>query len=969
MLQELKDADAHGVVFWLTFALVVKLAGMFFGVLRWRLLLRGQGLQIPFLYLVQSWFIGRTIGIFLPGTIGLDGYRLYDSSRYTGEVIKCTTVVAVEKLIGIIALTGLVFVTFPLGFRLLNINLPVLAIILTILGSMVAVAFLLLLNPRVIQVIMAVIPTPNAIRTKLNKLGASATAYSGNRRELLLAVLFGILVHVGTCFMYFGTMMAIRAANTGLLDILFASPLMIYGTVLGPSVGGEGIREIVFVTMLSAKTSAAAAATLAHLGWWVGELVPFIIGAVVFVTRAKPDKEEMTEALAEARKRAAEVDASVDLHLAPEVVSDYRRKVFAVVAAGLLAGLAAGALIGLGESAWILHSLSGLKETAMFSWGAAVYGLLFAGVGLGVAGGLLFLYLLFDKFASWVATYALSFSGALAAGTLIIGFFRLKRDVLGGHNPGMGDLIKLGMLVGGVALAGLVLAALFATIKKKALKNNPALLVITGLLVYGVLIAGGVVAAKVTRPEAEAHAFNPVVQAQGPNIILVAIDALRADYLRCYAPEAEAATPNLDAFLKDAVLFKESYSQASWTKPSFATLFTGLYPEMHTATTKTSGIPEEVETLAEVLQEGGYYTQGFSNNPNVTALFNFDQGFVDYTDLKPRLQFFAAPSAAKLSMYEVLRKGRQRIASKFAFLPGVGGMEVWDFYQPAEAITDTALAWADTKAPKETPFYLYLHYMDPHDPFMDHSKSGVGYARARMENPDPEKYLAPMRAAYNSEIEYLDIHLGRLFEGLKDRGLYENTVIVFTGDHGEEFYDHEGWWHGQTLYDELIHVPIAIKLPKNDQGGKINTDFARHIDLAPTMLHCAGLKKGKTMPGQSIFDANFGFANPGVAYSYAENDFEGNVLQAVRSKTHKLIHANEDNNRNLAPVEFFDLEKDPQEENNLADIAEYLDQKTTFTEAMKSYEKVIKENAAEPTADVALNAELQEQMKSLGYLE
>jgi hypothetical protein len=244
--RKLTGVEFSNVFVWLLFATLIRLTGLFAGIMRWRLLLRGQDLKMPFWYMTQSWFVGRFIGIFLPGTIGLDGYRLYDSTRYTGEAIKSATVIAVEKLIGFISLTFLVFLTFPLGFRLLNINLPVLLVILSVLGMFVLVSFLLLLVPRAVQVLIAVIPVPGSIRNKVDKLGGAITAYSGRRGLLLAAVGCGLWVHLSTCFMFFGTMMAIRAQGTSLLDILFASPIMIYGTVIGPSIGGEGIREIIF---------------------------------------------------------------------------------------------------------------------------------------------------------------------------------------------------------------------------------------------------------------------------------------------------------------------------------------------------------------------------------------------------------------------------------------------------------------------------------------------------------------------------------------------------------------------------------------------------------------------------------------------------------------------------------------------------------------------------------------------------
>ncbi|HQN00353.1 MAG TPA: sulfatase-like hydrolase/transferase, partial [Candidatus Hydrogenedentes bacterium] len=249
-----------------------------------------------------------------------------------------------------------------------------------------------------------------------------------------------------------------------------------------------------------------------------------------------------------------------------------------------------------------------------------------------------------------------------------------------------------------------------------------------------------------------------------------------------------------------------------------------------------------------------------------------------------------------------------------------------------------------------------------------HGNPGVGYARARMENPDPERWLEPMRNAYISEIEYLDQHLGALFEGLKARGLYDTTAIVFVADHGEEFFDHKGWWHGQTLYEELLRVPLLIKLPQSVQGGTANENMARLIDLAPTMLHLAGLPAGSAMSGRPLCDASGAFTNADIAYSYAHNDFEGNLQQGVRSRDRALIQANEDNPRGVAPVELYDMVTDPAQQRNLAKLPERQDELTKLKEIINDFIRLIHENAPEPGATVEIDPNLQQQLEALGYL-
>lgn len=985
MLRELQDAGARNVAIWLLLGAAIKLCGMLAGVLRWRLLLHGQGVKIPFWYTVQSWFIGRYIGIFLPGTLGLDGYRLYDSCRYSGEIIKCTTVIAIEKLTGFIALTGLVFLTFPLGFHLLRIKIPVLAVTLGVLGCAVVFFFLLLLTPRVIQVLVAVVPAPAGIRGKLNKLGAAATAYSGSRWDLFLAVLLGLLVHVATCFMFFCTMTAIRAENTSMFDIFFASPLMIYATVLGPSIGGEGIREIVFVSLLAGTSGAAAALTFAHLGWWVGDVTPFLIGGAMYIFRARPSKDEMTATLAETRRKAAASGVGEGIHLTHEQVAQYRRKLIDCVLAGAFGGLIGGALTGISEASWIWTRLENLGDAGLFWWGPLAYGLLFAGLGLALSAALAFLYLLRDRFFQSGVTFALSLGGVLAAGALVIGRFRFQRDILAGHPL---TLVQNLSVLAVAAGAGLLAAAITGAMASRVRLRRTAAIA-AGLGAYALLILAGAAWSGGERPAVQsAPPFSAAKQSAGPNIVFVAVDALRADYLPAYSPRAAAATPNLDTFRGDAVFFPNCFAQSTWTKPSFATLFTGLYPETHTAVTKTSRLPSEIVTLAEALRDGGYYTKGLANNPNIMKVWNFDQGFVDYTDLKPSVYYFWAPaSAEKLCGYNGLRLVRQRLCA-ISPLPDKGGFSpkkllrrlrervfgkglvVTEFYQPAEVVTQDALDWIDSRAvPQGTPFYLFLHYMDPHDPFMDADRAGVGYARVQVENPPPE-LKEPMQKAYNDEIEHLDKYLGALFAGLKQRGLYDGALIVFTSDHGEEFLDHQGWWHGQTLYDELMHVPLIAKLPGNARAASVNGYLARHVDVAPTLLHFAGVEKPAAMQGLSLFGPDNADANAATSYVYAHVDFENNVLRGARTSDAKLVYANPDNPRHTPAAAFYDLKADAAEQTNLSGTGNPRQaDEVALTGTLEGMGAFVRENAAEPKLEQGVSADIQNQLESLGYLK
>lgn len=964
----LRDASTAGpaaFLLWMACASAVKLLGITSGIIRWRLLLSGQGLRIPFPYLVYQWFMGRAIGLVLPGTLGLDGFRLVESSRYTKEVVKCTTVIAVEKLTGIIALSFLVFVTFPLGFKYLQFNTALLAVIMGCLFLGVTCSLLLLLNPRVIQVLAAVMPVPSFARGPINKLGLAATAYSKNKKTLLAALFFGVLVHLGTCSKYFFTFMAIRATNVSVADIFFVSPLMITASVLAFTISGLGVREVAFGLVLGGTAGHATAILGGHLGLWAGEIIPFVLSVPLLLFGGPPSKESIEEDRAYVAERMAVEGAGLRELLGREETARYRKEMISLACIGVLAGLLAGALIAFLESFWIGWHLQDLGDWGLLPWGVVVYSAIFAGIGLALAAALVFLSLLLDRFPSWPVSLSLIYGITFAAGALVIGLFRYQRDMLGGHVMGPRQYLMIACLACGAAMVLGTVAYLKSAMFRGVLRMNLPRFAALCLFAWTCMVAAAWGASLYLAPERETAPFQSQAKAGGPNIILCAVDALRADYLPLYDPAVGAAMPNLAAFARDAVRFDKAFSQASWTKPSFGTLFTGLYPEAHGATSKTASLSASVETLAGLLQQGGYYTKGFSNNPNMTSTFGMDRGFTDYVDLKPDPLFRAPASAMNLSLYGLLRKVFLVAEGK---LRG-GRLRVTDFYQPADRVSATALDWLDSgTVPSGTPFYLYLHYMETHDPFMDHSQPGVGYARARMEHPDPDRWLEPMRKAYLSEIEYLDKHLGLLFEGLKARGLYDNTVIVFVSDHGEEFYDHKGWWHGQTLYEELLRVPLVVKLPNSAGGGAVNADMARLIDVPPTLLALAGLPKGAAMSGQPLCDAAGAFTNSAIAWSFAQNDFEGNVLQGIRSKDRAFIQANEDNPRGARPAELYDMTADPRQQNNLADSPEFGEEAKRLAEVVGQFLRLIFENAPEPGAEVEVSPQLRQQLEALGYL-
>jgi arylsulfatase len=386
--------------------------------------------------------------------------------------------------------------------------------------------------------------------------------------------------------------------------------------------------------------------------------------------------------------------------------------------------------------------------------------------------------------------------------------------------------------------------------------------------------------------------------ADQPNIILIVADTLRADAATWTA--AQGGESGFAQLTRDGVTFERAYTQSSWTRPSIATILTAQYPSVHGTEHKMDMLSSGALTLAEVLKAQGYWTGAFTTNINVAPIFNFQQGFDEFHYLEPSFYFGATDSATRLAVYKGLRAAREKVSSK---------MWVQNFYQDAETVDRNVEAWLASKPPE--PFFLFVHYMDPHDPYFEMPYNGRAVARVATPDPPAER-AEELHALYRTDVRYLDAYLEELVERLRQSGLYDRSIIAITADHGEEFHEHGGWWHGTALYEEQVHVPLVIKRARESEPGRRRTDVARSLDIAPTLVAAAGLPAPAAFQGIDLFTGTV--SEPLLA----EEDLEGNRLTSIRTGEWKLITANRDNPRGLAPVELFNLAADPEERDNLA---------------------------------------------------
>jgi arylsulfatase A-like enzyme len=377
----------------------------------------------------------------------------------------------------------------------------------------------------------------------------------------------------------------------------------------------------------------------------------------------------------------------------------------------------------------------------------------------------------------------------------------------------------------------------------------------------------------------------PAIAVEGrraPLAIVYLVDTLRADHTGVYG-YARKTTPELDAFAKDAVVFDAAIAHASWTKPSVASILTSRLPARHRAVQLRDPLDPENPTIARRLAERGFSTgAAVANSVIYDAESAFDPGFEVFAGLH----------------------GDDDRRSKL-----VG----------ADVVVDSALAFLATR--RGLPSFLYAHTMDPHVPYAPpppFDRMFEPHASDTHPARDPRTdYKEPldrerMVAQYDGDIAFGDREFGRFVRELKAAGLYDDALIVFLADHGEEFLDHGRWLHGRSLFDELIHVPLVVKFPGNRWAGKRVQEQVQGMDVLPTVLQALGQPLPSDIGGVPLQEIVEGRGRPRPAL--AEISHRGFVAHGVRTEKDKYI-------RHFSPEEdtlYFDLARDPGEHDNKA---------------------------------------------------
>ncbi len=402
------------------------------------------------------------------------------------------------------------------------------------------------------------------------------------------------------------------------------------------------------------------------------------------------------------------------------------------------------------------------------------------------------------------------------------------------------------------------------------------------------------------------------------NIIMISLDTTRADHIACYG-HPFIKTPHIDNFAKESVLFKQHVVTSTATLPSHTSLMTGTYPHTHGVLRNGRVVNKKNIMLAETLKAAGFTTAAFIGAITLGQEFLFDQGFDKFDS-----QFKFIVHEKRINMYQ----------------------------SRAEHVTDATLNWLDKSMKKKAnnnnskkKYFLFCHYYDPHLPYdapepykgmyrkndstFNHSMDVVEDNRAILRkdaSPEALKLAKAYDSEYCAEITYCDHHLGRLMDSLKQRGLYDNSLIIITGDHGETINEHFcKLSHSMSVYETEILVPLIVRFPGGQFGGQRLSRLVSNIDVMPTILHLLGLEDNKNIEGQSFAGLVDGVLAPrDPVFSEATSpqwlpEYDDDPVwpnrkkfQCVRTERYKFVMRTTDNQYGL-----YDLKNDPNELDNL----------------------------------------------------
>jgi arylsulfatase A-like enzyme len=432
-------------------------------------------------------------------------------------------------------------------------------------------------------------------------------------------------------------------------------------------------------------------------------------------------------------------------------------------------------------------------------------------------------------------------------------------------------------------------------------------------------------------------------QGKMPNIILISMDTTRRDHCSTYGYERDT-TPSLRAFAEKGTSFDLAYAPTSTTGPTHATVFTSLYPIGHQVLKNGLELSGEHETLAEILSANGYQTASIVSSFVLHSKFGYAQGFASCDD-----KFQLGEATVRVNSWE----GHQ-----------LGGAA---FDRRGDYTTGRAINWLENHRDSARPFFLFVHYFDPHDPYRPPEPFATAFALAGPFPPRTQKAVN----LYDAEIAFTDHEIGKLLESVKQLGLDGETLVVLFSDHGEGLMQHRHMAHGVNIYEEAVRVPLLFRWPGYIERDRLLSNPVELTDLMPTILDLTGITPTvRSFHGRSLAESLCGRSRLDMErriYTYRRRYKEGIVWQTrvkgekfgVRAGPWKYIEGKEEKTKEL-----YNLEDDPLELKNL---------RGTLSEKVAEFSSHLKEWKKAHSMASSVSSEISQEdvlrLKSLGYVE
>ena len=424
--------------------------------------------------------------------------------------------------------------------------------------------------------------------------------------------------------------------------------------------------------------------------------------------------------------------------------------------------------------------------------------------------------------------------------------------------------------------------------------------------------------------------------AKKPNLLLVTFDTTRADRLGCYGFEG-IRTPSIDRLAREGVLFEDVYAQAPQTLPNHSSIFTGLYTITHNVLSNGQKLGDTALTLAEILSASGYKTGAIVAAAPLIKVFNLSQGFGHYDD-----DFESRDGVGYFKVFMRLFSGNR------INLPSE---------RRGDAVARLAIQWLDRVSRSKRPFFLWVHFFDPHEPY--NFREDFDRPEVVIESPGPNRF-GEDEAAYLSEIEFADYQLGKVLDHLDRLGLADQTLTLFTADHGESLGEHEYRGHRESVYESVVRVPLIFRMPRILPAGERLATRAMSIDVLPTLLTLLEIPYLPTsFQGGNLFKLLEN--DPRKRYSVAVKLFSRMpIRRTMVFGDHKFIEF-DDPERNA----LFNIVDDPGEQVNLISDRPPEADRISWREEIDRWWET---HAALQFTDFKMTPEQLQRLKSLGYL-